>query len=47
VVLVVALRWRDLLLHAFDPQQARALGLPVRLLHYGLLCLLSLTIVAR
>ena len=45
VVLVVALRWRDLLLHAFDPQQARALGLPVRLLHYGLLCLLSLTIV--
>jgi len=45
VVAAVALRWRDLLLHAFDPQQARALGLPVGLLHYGLLCLLSLTIV--
>ena len=45
VVSAVTLRWRDLLLHAFDPQQARALGLPVRLLHYGLLCLLSLTIV--
>lgn len=45
VIVAIALRWRDLLLHAFDPQQARALGLPVRLLHYGLLCLLSLTIV--
>jgi manganese/iron transport system permease protein len=41
----VALKWRDLLLHAFDPQQARAIGLPVRVLHYGLLALLSLTIV--
>jgi manganese/iron transport system permease protein len=37
---------RDLLLHAFDAQHARAIGLPVRLLHYGLLSLLSLTIVA-
>lgn len=36
---------RDLLLHAFDPQHARAIGLPVRLLHYGLLAILSLTIV--
>ena len=36
---------RDLLLHAFDPQHARAIGLPVRLLHYGLLSVLSLTIV--
>lgn len=41
----VGLRWRDLLLHAFDPQQARALGLPVRRLHYGLLCLLALAVV--
>jgi manganese/iron transport system permease protein len=37
---------RDLLLHAFDPVQARAVGLRVGLLHYGLLSLLSLTIVA-
>ena len=37
--------WKDLLLHAFDPAQARAIGLPVRLLHYGLLTVLSLTIV--
>jgi manganese/iron transport system permease protein len=41
----IALKWRDLLLHAFDPQHAKAIGLPVRVLHYGLLALLSLTIV--
>jgi manganese/iron transport system permease protein len=41
----ILLKWRDLLLHAFDPAQARVAGLPVRLLHYGLLCLLSLMIV--
>lgn len=41
----VALKWRDLLLFSFDPQHARAIGLPVRVLHYGLLVLLSLTIV--
>ena len=39
------LRGRDLMLHAFDPQHARAIGLRVRLLHYGLLVLLSLSIV--
>ena len=42
----ILLRWKDLLLHAFDPAQARASGLPVTLLHYGLLATLSLTIVA-
>ncbi len=36
---------RDLLLHAFDPQHAQAIGMPVKLLHYGLLSILSLTIV--
>jgi manganese/iron transport system permease protein len=41
----VGLLRRDLLLHAFDPQHARAIGLPVRFLHYGLLSILSLTIV--
>jgi manganese/iron transport system permease protein len=45
VLTAIGLKWRDLLLHAFDPQQARAVGLPVRVLHYGLLCVLSLTIV--
>jgi len=38
--------WKDLLLNAFDPAQARAIGLPTKLLHYGLLTILSLTIVA-
>lgn len=42
---VILVKWRDFLLHAFDPQQARAIGLPVRLLHYGLLSILSLSIV--
>lgn len=43
---LIVLKWRDLTLHAFDPTQARAAGLPVRALHYGLLIVLSLTIVA-
>jgi manganese/iron transport system permease protein len=42
---VLLLKWRDFLLHAFDGIQAKAVGLRVRLLHYGLLCLISLTIV--
>lgn len=42
---VLLLKWRDLRLHAFDPAHARAIGLPVRLLHYGLLAILSLAIV--
>ena len=46
VTAVVAAKWRDLMLHAFDPAQAKASGLPVRALHYGLLALLSLTVVA-
>ncbi len=43
---VLVLKWKDLLLHSFDPAHARAAGLPVNLLHYGLLAALSLTIVA-
>jgi manganese/iron transport system permease protein len=45
-LLVVVAKRRDLLLYCFDPQHARAIGLPVRLIHYGLLVLLALTIVA-
>jgi len=45
IVLVLAKR-RDFLLYCFDPAHARAIGLPVRLLHFGLLSLLALTIVA-
>ncbi|MCG8624923.1 MAG: metal ABC transporter permease [Proteobacteria bacterium] len=42
----VFLLWRDLLLHSFDAAQARAIGLPTRVYHYGLLAGLSLAIVA-
>lgn len=45
-LVVVLVKRRDLLLYCFDPQHARAIGLPVGWLHYGLLILLSLTIVA-
>jgi manganese/iron transport system permease protein len=46
VTAAIAMKWRDLLLHSFDPAQARAAGLRVGWLHYGLLAALSLTIVA-
>ena len=39
-------KWRDLMIHAFDPGQARAAGLPVAWLHYGQLALISATVVA-
>jgi manganese/iron transport system permease protein len=45
-LLIVLVKRRDLLLYCFDPNQARAIGLPVRTLHYGLLVLLALTIVS-
>ena len=48
VVLVLGvflLYWRDLMLFAFDPDHARVIGLPVTWLHYGLLVVLSLTVV--
>ena len=46
VIAILALRWRDLMLFVFDPRQAAAIGLPVRLMHYGLLVMLSAVIVA-
>ena len=46
IALILALKWRDLMLHVFDPQQSQATGQPVNLYHYGLLTLLSLTIIA-
>ncbi|MCZ8261482.1 MAG: metal ABC transporter permease, partial [Beijerinckiaceae bacterium] len=42
----VLVRRRDLMLYCFDPAHARAIGLRVGFLHYGLLVLLALTIVA-
>jgi manganese/iron transport system permease protein len=46
VTAVILAKRRDLMLHAFDPIQAQAVGLPVRWLHYGLLAMMSLAIVA-
>jgi manganese/iron transport system permease protein len=43
---VVAAKRRDLTLYCFDPGHAQAIGLPVRWLHYGLLALIALTVVA-
>lgn len=45
VVAFVGLLRRDLLVTAFDATHARAIGLPVRFYHYGLLAVLSLVIV--
>lgn len=45
-LLLVLARRRDFLLLIFDPQHAKAIGLPVRALHYAFLIALSLTIVA-
>lgn len=45
-LLLVLAKRRDFLLLVFDPQHAKAIGLPVRALHYAFLIVLSLTIVA-
>jgi len=45
-LLIIIAKWRDLLLYCFDPQHARAIGLPLGVIHYGLLVLLALTIIA-
>jgi manganese/iron transport system permease protein len=42
---VLLLKWKDFLLFVFDPAQAQASGLRTAWLHYGMLALLSLTIV--
>ncbi|WP_409160716.1 metal ABC transporter permease [Pectobacterium sp. B2J-2] len=43
---IIVLKRRDFMLYCFDPNHARVIGLPVKLLHYGLLSLLAMTIVA-
>lgn len=45
-IIVLGLKWRDLLLFCFDANQARALGLNTTVLHFTLLTLLSATAVA-
>lgn len=46
ITAAIAMKWRDMLLHAFDPLQARTSGLWVNVLHYGLLAAVSLAVVA-
>ncbi|WP_106478823.1 metal ABC transporter permease [Phytohalomonas tamaricis] len=45
-IVIIALRWKDLLLYCFDEQHARALGFNVRYLNILLLAMMSLTAVA-
>ncbi len=45
-LLVVGILRRDLMLFCFDPNHASAIGLNTTLLHYALLALLALTVVA-
>lgn len=45
VTVGVVLFWRDLMLISFDEQQARAIGLRVSLMNFGLLAAVSITVV--
>ncbi|OEH86859.1 manganese ABC transporter permease [Desulfuribacillus stibiiarsenatis] len=46
VLISIALFYKQLLLSTFDPTMAQAIGLPINLIHYGLMLLLSLVTVA-
>ncbi|WGI21798.1 metal ABC transporter permease [Amylibacter sp. IMCC11727] len=46
VAVVMIAKRADFMLHSFDPVQAQAVGLWVGWLHYGMLAMISLTIVA-
>jgi len=46
ITFILVAKWRDFLVLVFDPMEARAIGLPVGLLHYGMLALISMSIVA-
>ena len=45
-IAIILLKRKDFMLYCFNPNQAKVIGLSVKLLHYGLLSLLALTIVA-
>ncbi len=45
-LLVLGLRWKDLVLFCFDPNQASAIGLNINVLHFTLLTLFAATAVA-
>lgn len=46
VLSVIVLFYKELLFYTFDPEGAQAAGLPINLLDFGLIILMSLTIVA-
>ncbi|WP_066425049.1 metal ABC transporter permease [Anabaena sp. 4-3] len=46
VLLVIILLYKELLFYTFDPLGAQAAGLPINRLNFGLMLLISLTIVA-
>ena len=46
VLLLTKLFYKELEFYTFDPVGARASGLPVKLLYFGLICAITLTIVA-
>ncbi|PIT71027.1 metal ABC transporter permease [Bartonella tribocorum] len=46
VTFTLGAKWRDFMLYIFDSVQGRAMGLRISLLHYTLLTMISLTIVA-
>ncbi|MBF2015998.1 MAG: metal ABC transporter permease [Rivularia sp. T60_A2020_040] len=46
VLIVVFLLYKELLFYTFDPEGAQAAGLPVNRLNFGLMVIISLTIVA-
>lgn len=43
---IMLIKRKDFMLYCFDPAYASVIGLPVRILHFGLLILLALTIVS-
>ncbi|BBL52824.1 membrane protein [Bartonella quintana] len=46
VTFILGAKWRDFMLYVFDSVQGRAMGLRISVLHYTLLAMISLTIVA-
>lgn len=46
VLVIILVKQRDLLLYCFDPSHTRVAGLNIKILHYGLLVLLSLVIIS-
>lgn len=46
VLLVVVLFYKELLITSFDPTMAAAYGLPTKLIHYGIMALLTMVTIA-